>query len=192
MCLAIAAPYYKRHSQWLVDKAPKATFTVLILCAGILGGLALQRTAFLTSPWEKAYFPSESTLFILNHKPPANIFNAFEYGGYLGWKLYPTYQIFIDQRNLDYQVFEDYAAAKRGDYQQVFEKYDVNTVIFYHTQPVSQRRPGIVSQLIRDPAWQLVHIDRVASVFVRASKNPDLAVINKNQAAAYLRNITQP
>ena len=186
MCLALAAPYYKQHSQWIIEKAPRATLVVFILCFGLLAGMVSQRTAFIYGPWEKAYFPSDATFFMLQKRPPANIFNAFEYGGYLGWKLYPNYQIFIDQRNLDYHVFEDYGVAKGGNYKQVFEKYDVNTVIFYHTQPVTQRRPAIVSQLFNDATWQIVYLDQIAVVFVRASKNTGLPIIDKNQASTYL------
>ena len=189
MCLAVAAPYYKPHSRWLIDKAPRVTLAVIILCAGLLTSMVLQRTALLYGPWEKAYFPSDATFFVLQNQPPANIFNAFEYGGYLGWKLYPNYQIFIDQRNLDYKVYEEYGVAKSGNYQQIFHKYDVNTVIFYHTQPVTQRRPPIVSKLLNDKTWQLVYLDQIASVFVRASKNSNLPVIDKIQANAYLSNI---
>lgn len=188
MCLAIAAPYYRQHSQWLVDNAPRVSLALLFLSVTFLTGMVSQRTALLYGPWEKAYFPSDATYYVIRNRPPANIFNAFEYGGYLGWKLYPNYQIFIDQRNLDYDVYQEYGVATSGNYRQVFQKYNINTVLFYHTQPVTQRRPAIVSQLMNDPAWQLVYLDQIASVFVRASNNPGLSVIDKKQADAYLRH----
>jgi len=188
MCLAIAAPYYRQHGQWLLNNAPRATFAAWIMCFVVLAGLVSQRTALLYGPWEKAYFPSDATYFVLHNRPPGNIFNAFEYGGYLGWKLYPAYQLFIDQRNLDFNVYEEYGAAVAGKYGQVFDKYNVNTVLFYHTQPVTFRRPVIVSRLLDDPNWQLVYLDQIASVFVRAGKNPGLPIIGKGQAKAYLGN----
>jgi hypothetical protein len=188
MCLAIAAPYYRQHGQWLLNKAPRAVLAAWLMSFIFLAGMVSQRTALLYGPWEKAYFPSDATYYVLRNRPPENIFNAFEYGGYLGWKLYPGYQIFIDQRNLDYGVYEEYGVATSGNYRQVFQKYNVNTVLFYHTQPVTLRRPGIVSRLLDDPDWQLVYLDQIASVFVRASKNPGLPVIDKNQANTYLNS----
>jgi hypothetical protein len=46
-----------------------------------------------------------------------------------------------------------------------------------------------VSKLLYDKAWHLVYLDQIASVFVRASKNSNLPVIDKNQANAYLNKI---
>jgi len=79
--------------------------------------------------------------FILAQHPPAPLFNAFEYGGYLGWRLTPEYLVFVDPRCLDYDVQNSYQTARGGFYRPVFDKYGVNTVVFYLFTPLVNSIP---------------------------------------------------
>ncbi|MFV2057191.1 MAG: hypothetical protein ACC707_12035, partial [Thiohalomonadales bacterium] len=105
MCIALAAPYYRSASQRLMADYGKQVQWFALLLFITVSAVNVQRSGFLSSPWERQYFPSAATQYISQNRPPARLFNAFEYGGYLGWKLYPDYKIFIDQRNLDYAVY---------------------------------------------------------------------------------------
>jgi len=186
MSLALFSASFKDYSVTIGAKYPRAVTGVSVLSLVFLLSFGLQRSAFIYGPWEGAYFPTDAARFVYRNKPPGNLFNAHEYGGYLGWVLYPEYKLFIDQRNLDYSVYEEYGQSVSGDYRPVFEKYNINTVLFYNRQPVVDRNPEIVSKLLYDPEWQLVYFDKIANVFVRASKNNNLPAINKLNAIEFL------
>lgn len=189
MSLAISAGYYRDHSRLVVKKFPKLTAIVLIVSIGVLAGFSSQRTAIRFGPWEKAYFPTEAARYIHDRLPPGNLFNAFEYGGYLGWVLTSRYKVFVDQRCLDIDVLKDYQTAKKGDYREVFSRYGINTVIFYHSQPVLKKIPGVINGLLADENWDLVFIDPVAAVFVRRAMNTGLPAIDKAKALNYILNL---
>lgn len=189
MVLALAAPYYSETSQRIKTSYPALLFTMLVAVIVALGYFSSQRTALIYGPWENAYVPTAAVQYVMDKKPPGNIFNAFEYGGYLGWKLYPDYKIFIDQRNLDYAVYQEYAKARNGQYQAVFNKYDVNIVIFYVTQPVLNKVPPVVAKLLYDIEWQVVFVDKRSIVFVRTSMAAGVAVLNKQQVIDYVNNL---
>ena len=181
MVLALAAPYYGDLTQKLKSRFPSVLLAIALGAILTLAYFTTQRTALLYGPWEKAYIPDAAADYILDKKLPANVFNAFEFGGYLGWTLYPNYKIFIDQRNLDYPVYEEYGRARNGDYQSIFEKYQVNTVLFFIKQPVLNVVPPIVAKLLYDNNWQVVFVDGKSIVFVRSAMVSGLNVYNKSQ-----------
>lgn len=187
LLLAIAAPYYQQASQRIIEKHKKTFIGLLVISMGTLATIAVQRTALLKGAMESAYFPDKAAEYVLENRPPKNLFNAFEYGGYFTWALYPHYPIFIDQRNLDYSVYEEYGNVWNGNYSKIFNKYDVNTVVFYIQQPILNRVPGLVQQLLIDQNWQVVFIDRKTLIFVRASANTNLPIYDKNRVRNYVK-----
>lgn len=182
---AFSAAYFQADSVRLYQRRPRWVWAAYTLALIILGGMAIQRTALINGPWERAYFPTGAAYFLQQHRPPGNLFNAFEYGGYLAWQLAPD-KVFIDQRNLDFSVYQDYQTAITGGYNSVFEKYAINSVIFYNKQPVLDRPAKLVTDLLRDPQWSLVYFDRTASVLVRKQYSATLPQLDKHQAKAYL------
>lgn len=185
-CLALASPYMVPMSQTLSRRFPVVLAGLALLSVLLLGWGGYQRSAFLHGPLEEAYLPQEAARFLQTSKVPGKIFNAFEYGGYLGWQLYPEYEIFIDQRNLDFDVYQEYGAVWQGQYQRVFDRYGVNTVVFYIRQPVLDKVPALVNAMLQDVDWQVVYLDRKSVVLVRASQNPGLAILDKNKTYQYV------
>lgn len=186
LALTLGAPYYADFSQRLYSKAKPLVWTLGLFALTGLGYLASQRTALIYGPIEQTYFPDKAADFIKDNHLPGNMFNAFEYGGYLGWKLYPDYPLFIDQRNLDFNVHQQYTQVWRGDYRAILNQHQVNTVMFYVFQPLLGRLPPLDIALLQDNEWQLVYIDPLSIIFVRASMNPGVPVYDKGRVIDYM------
>jgi hypothetical protein len=111
-------------------------------------------------------YPKEAAEFVMKHKIPGNMFNHYNYGGYLIWKM-PSYKVFIDGRLEMYQgqAGEDYLTILNGmtGFQQVLEKHHINFFLVYITDP-------IVSVLTDSPDWRLVHFSDHYVVFVKNSE----------------------
>jgi len=104
-----------------------------------------------------------------------NMFNHYNYGGYLIWKM-PDYKVFIDGRLEMYQgkAGEDYITILSGSsgYKDLLEKYKINFFIMNAGEK-------IVELLVNDSEWKYVYNDRQYVVFVKNSpKNSDF--LSKN------------
>lgn len=114
-------------------------------------------------------YPITATQFIVQNQLPPMIYNFYDWGGYLMWKLYPHYQVFVDGRNTSSETL---LASNRIDnswdgWLEDFKHYNINSVIsrtcYYDTGgPVP-----LVESLAKDPNWVLVYRDDIAVVFVR-------------------------
>lgn len=92
-----------------------------------------------------------------------NMFNHYNYGGYLIWKM-PKYKVFVDGRLEMYegQVGQDYQTideAKPG-YKELMDKYKINFAIIYITD-------GITEKLVGDPDWKYIYNDDQFVLFVK-------------------------
>jgi hypothetical protein len=69
-----------------------ALFCGFVLFEGISQLPEKQRKA------ESLYFPKAAVDWIIENNPKGNVFNTYNWGGYLIWRLYPEYQVYIDGR----------------------------------------------------------------------------------------------
>jgi hypothetical protein len=175
---AILEPYFERTRLWLIA-------LVLVAMSGV-GYLAYQHAAWKQGPVERAYVPERAADWILSRHPPAPLFNAYEYGGYLGWRLSPDYRVFVDPRCLDFAVQNDYQTARGGFYRGVFEKYGVNSVVFYIRTPVVRSIPEVTLYMLMDRQWDLVYVDSISVVMVRHDRNT-MPIIDKAPLLNYMQ-----
>lgn len=119
-------------------------------------------------------YPKEAAEFINNNKIAGNMFNHYNYGGYLIWKM-PNYKVFIDGRLEMYEgrVGDDYRIILDGSKESLvlLDKYKVNFVLEY-------ARDAIVGTLLESNDWRLVNYSQIYVVFVKNSK-VNAAVISK-------------
>lgn len=106
-----------------------------------------------------------ATNFIKTAQLPNNIFNPYEWGGFLIWSLHPEYKLFIDARTLEPQIYDDYRVATEGKKSRVFKKYGIKTVIFYLMAPTANQMPSVMYSLLKDDSWALVYDDPYSLVF---------------------------
>jgi len=153
-------------------------------------GINFPRTVYENN----ASFPVAAADFLRDEvRLQGNMFNEFRSGGYLIWKLYPQYRVFIDTRCLDYNLFSEYrktADATQGArvaYRELFSKYGVDFVIRRH-QGEFGRLDQLLKNLLRDDQWVQVYLDDYWYVAVRKSER-NKGVVEKYGAApqAYLQ-----
>ncbi len=114
-------------------------------------------------------YPSAATQFLIQNKLPTTVYNFYDWGGYLMWKLYPQYQVFIDGRNTSAEVLE---ASNRIDnswngWREDFKRYGVNSVISRTCYYDSGGPIPLVDTLAKDPDWALIYRDDIAVIFLR-------------------------
>ena len=119
---------------------------------------AFERYAVLSN------FPVKAANWLKGRGLPERLFNPYDWGGYLIFKLWPEYRVFVDGRADLYGEFvvRDYREALGPRWKEVFERYRVGTAVV---------RPGteIFRRLLASKDWAEVYRDRVAAVFVRRS-----------------------
>ena len=91
------------------------------------------------------------------------VFNYYDYGGYLLWRLYPSGgRVFIDGRVEVYgpQVFRDYLSINysSNDWRTLLVRYDPNVILLPKGHP-------LVDVLRRDQSWHELAEDSVSVAF---------------------------
>ncbi|MGC1223386.1 MAG: hypothetical protein WA872_16550 [Candidatus Sulfotelmatobacter sp.] len=106
-------------------------------------------------------FPARAAAFLQNHPPSGRIFNHYDWGGYLIWKLYPSTPVFIDGRDDLYgqQLFDQFAETYqfKGDWQQTLKQWSIDTVIVPSDSPLA-------TGLRSSPGWTVSYEDPQAVV----------------------------
>ena len=115
-------------------------------------------------------FPVQTTDALQALGKPVRIFNYYDYGGYLLWRLYPHgSRIFIDGR------VEVYGSALFSRYLRVSYMAEGWPSVIAQSDPDAIVLPNghpLVALLQQDRAWQLFSRDRVATVFTRVGFAP--------------------
>jgi hypothetical protein len=116
---------------------------------------------------EAEAFPEAAVAFIAQHHPAAPVFNSYNWGGYLIWKLYPQYRVFIDGRADVYgdPLMRDFAHAYylTQDWQDSLEKWQIQTVI------VPPDAPLAVALGLKE-GWRPIYQDRQAVILERSPR----------------------
>jgi hypothetical protein len=94
-----------------------------------------------------------------------NLFNSYNWGGYVIWALHPDYLSFVDGRTdlFDDEILEEYLLVWTGQtgWQRVFEEWDIQVAMIEVDAPLRD-------SLIRD-GWDLVYADEQAVLM----RNPE-------------------
>ncbi|MGB7759711.1 MAG: hypothetical protein WBL61_07780 [Bryobacteraceae bacterium] len=144
------------------------------LAAGVIWGIAAGGFFELrAAEWR---YPSGAAGFLSSHQVTDRIFNTYEYGGYLMWRLWPQQRVFIDGRALSEHVFGDYARILYNhddsggrSAAQLLDDYGVQ-VILMNTFEYSTGTVYLLAPALADPAqtgWKLVYRDAQALVWMR-------------------------
>jgi hypothetical protein len=104
---------------------------------------------------DPAFLPVESVNFIQMNYPSARIFNQYDWGGYLIYRLWPQNHPFIDGRGEIYAV--------QPGWEQILSRYDVDLVVI-------RNNTSLAGALESDPGWRLAHQDRISVIYTRNEK----------------------
>jgi hypothetical protein len=112
--------------------------------------------------------PVEAAAWIREHRPDGEMFNPYNWGGYLMWVLWPDYRVFVDGRTDLYgdEFLRDYLKIQyaRPGYDDLLADHDIGFVVTYRDDVLSTR-------LACEEGWEKVYEDDgeggVAVIWVR-------------------------
>lgn len=147
---------------------PPAALVVLHWVAAVAVVAALVVAAPRERGWRQAIDPGEFPVaaadFLAERYSGRRLFNDFDWGGFLIFRLYPATRVSIDGRTQVYgsELLADYTRTHFGlaGWERFFERCDPEIVLW--------PRQGALASLVRQrPGWRIVYEDDVAVVFER-------------------------
>ena len=119
-------------------------------------------------------FPVKAADFILQNDLKGNMYNFFNWGGYLIWRLAPEKKVFIDGRTLDSVLYEQTSIIDKAIvdpqsgmsiWKYLLDEHHVNYVVI----PCwgDSRSFPLCQALNSDRDWVTVFSDQTSTIFVR-------------------------
>jgi hypothetical protein len=157
-----------------------------LLVWGIVQGRFFQLRA---AEWR---YPAGAAEYLRSHRITARMFNTYEYGGYLLWRLWPVQKTFIDGRALSETVYQDYrkivglppgdpvraaTLARHGIGLIVMNTFEYTSGVLY---PLALALAGSALS-----EWKLVYEDAQAMVFLREAP-PSMPVLERRRVIDHL------
>ena len=114
---------------------------------------------------ETRNFPAAAVAYIAANHPAGPILNHYNWGGYLIWKLYPEYPVYIDGRADLYgdSFLDDFSStyyARTDHWQRDLEQWHIRTVLFPPDAP-------LISILRSQSGWHQLYADKSAVILTR-------------------------
>lgn len=151
--------FEKKPTSWIMKWISPIVVVGYLLVAGLLFISTVQRQPKA----EAAAFPEAAVDWIAINQPEGNIFNSYAWGGYIIWRLYPKYKVYIDGRAFDVYgddllfSFMNVYRAFPG-WEQTLDSHNVRLVL---VEPGS----GISRALINSFNWKILYEDHISIVF---------------------------
>jgi hypothetical protein len=145
--------------------ALKIVLNVLLLVIVLtVVALGVVRAVATQSASDAQEFPVAATNFMLAQRPSQPIYNEYIWGGYLIWRLYPNYRVYIDGRADVYgdRLVEEWVETHDGKtaWRRPLDQHGIRTVLV-------KPDVALASLLRQDSGWQNVFEDKQAVIFVR-------------------------
>ena len=139
----------------------------LVAAVGVFAVVAAPRAERHFIEASEKFQPSGAADFVARHDLKGRLFNTYNGGGYLIYRLYPQLRVFIDGRNTTYpdKVIDDYGSIVLGkpDWFGKLESYKVDIVI-------CETQWSLRQLLLSRAEFRLVYEDPNFSVLVRDSE----------------------
>ena len=125
------------------------------------------RFSFTRAPlfqFRQDIFPVQAADWARTHRPQGAMFNDFNWGGYLLYRLWPQQRVFIDSQSDFYgeQLTREAASIANGDpgWEELLDRYDVQWLLL-------PGNAGLVRVALSDPRWSVAYQDGTAIIFTR-------------------------
>ncbi|HKS74049.1 MAG TPA: tetratricopeptide repeat protein, partial [Terriglobales bacterium] len=120
------------------------------------------------------WFPEGAAAFVEREKLPGRMFNSYNEGGYLTWRLGEHYQDYIDGRAIP---FGTHLFQRNGqllgtlpdspDWQNEAERYGINFILVPLGRYNALQFFPVLRQFCQSDSWRPVYLDEVSAVFLR-------------------------
>lgn len=114
-------------------------------------------------------FPQAAADYLVAGRPPGRVFNFYDTGGYLAWRLGGHHPVFIDGRHYEVDVAlqqHDAVFSAAPSWREILARHKVGAIVTPPVLRYSGALVPLVTTLAHDPQWALVAIDSGAALFV--------------------------
>ncbi len=154
-----------------------ARATICVLFVATISWLVLGERAGRNAAHDpvNSYFPVKMTKFLKSSGLCGNLFNDYNAGGYLNWALYPQWKTFIDGRELDPKVSNQYLKILSGSaeyiegkayYEFMLDHYRIDVVALGIASSDGRLQP-LLKLLLNRQEWIPVFLDNQSFVLAR-------------------------
>ena len=144
----------------------KWTIVVLLICLFLLGqqkyNELVPHTKSVVELAKKAHYPIELTQWLADNPQEGNVFNEYNWGGFLIWQL-PEQKFFIDGRMAcweqnDIEIFRMHQRALRQEesWPEVFDQFDIKWAIL--------GKNDLIGAVLVSQGWQEIYADDLAKI----------------------------
>jgi tetratricopeptide (TPR) repeat protein len=119
------------------------------------------------------WFPEGAAQFIERENLPGQLFNSYNEGGYIAWRLGEKYKDYIDGRAIPFgeelslrNIVLMGTPPESPEWQREAERYDINTIIV----PLAYYALGqfpLLRRFCESASWRPVYLDEAGAVFLR-------------------------
>ncbi len=177
-CLAIL-PRYLDNLGELVGKLLKPSWRAIAQGVCLIGICycfwifyqPLYRTyGLLNTGLRTWHYPIAATEFVKEHQLKANIYNTYDWGGYMAWELFPDYKMFWDGRQISAEMFKLgwQVMAGRENWVEILDKFEVNTIVSRASTIDTGQEYPLLERLRISNDWHLVFNTESSMIFVRS------------------------
>ena len=142
----------------------RLTVPILLVCVVLVTSLRFVQVVQGQAETEAEKFPKAAVDWILENKPGGHLFNSYGWGGYLIWRLYPEYPVYIDGRADLYgdKFIFDYMSIYRAEpgWEDKLNNQGVQTILVESNAPLA----NVLRQL---QPWRIAFEDQASVIFVR-------------------------
>ena len=135
--------------------------TALIMLAAVKGGVPLD-AAGLGYQYDPQKFPVQAVNWLEEHPQPGNMFNHFIWGGYLLYRLWPNYTVFIDGQTDFYgeELTIEYVQVEtlHENWKNVLAKYDVSWAV------IKADEVKLAEALQNQLGWKVLYKDKTTVI----------------------------
>lgn len=171
----VSIPILARHLSSLIKRETR-NFQVPVLNIAALLVLAVllvmlwPRPGSIEEHLAQGEFPVKAVQYMKERRLDGNVFNEYDWGGYLIWSRYPDNKVFVDGRADIYadRVIPDYIkiTAAGEDSYPVFTRYNADYVLMRKGQP-------FIRLLAEHEDWEKLYADETAVLLGRVQGNPN-------------------
>jgi hypothetical protein len=137
---------------------------ILLGCVLLIIGLRFIQVVQQQPQTEAENFPKTAADWLLANQPTGNLFNSYNWGGYLIWRMYPQNKVYIDGRADVYgdAFIFDYLSiynAKPG-WENKLNNQAITTILIEPNAPLAD-------VLRQSPIWHISFADKSSTIFVK-------------------------
>ncbi len=174
----VCAPILSRHlaalwskSRWagrqLSRGLPLANLLILILVAGAaILKVLLPLSPVVQRQANQAALPLGAADWIAQHRPAGTLFNSYNLGGYLLWRLWPDYPVYVDGRTdlYDDAFLREYQSVltTAPGFEAVFDRQKINVIVIEKGTPLA-------IWLAQSASWRQAYADEQTVIYTRRS-----------------------